>query len=149
MTDPMSLQGVRIRALAGSAGSVISRETLFEFEQTGDLFSARYRGGEIAEGYLIGRRHAGGALEFRFVQADRTARIDAGVSTGVLGRLSDGRLQLVESFQWTTRREAGRNVLEEVRGQGGAEGKDGARVSGGRARRGEPPVKRQPQAGPQ
>lgn len=149
MTDPMSLQGVRMRALAGSASSVISGETLFEFEQTGDLFSARYRGGEIAEGYLIGRRHAGGALEFRYVQADRTARIDAGESTGVLDRLSDGRLQLVESFQWTTRPEAGRNVLEEVRGQGGAEGKDGAWVSGGPARRGETPMKRQPQAGPQ
>lgn len=104
-----------MRALAGSAGSVISGDTLFEFEQTGDLFSARYRGGEIADGYLIGRRHAGGVLEFRYVQADRTAHIDAGESTGVLDRQPDGRLQLVENFQWITRPGAGRNVLEEVR----------------------------------
>lgn len=115
MTHPISLQGVRMRAIAGSAGSVVSGETLFEFEQTGDLFSARYRGGEIADGYLIGKLHAGGGLRFRYVQADRAGRIDAGESTGVLDRLPDGRLQLVENFQWNTRPQAGRNVLEEVR----------------------------------
>ncbi len=79
------------------------------------MFSARYRGGEISDGYLIGRRHAGIWLAFRYVQADRTARIDAGVSTGVLDRLPDGRLQLVESYQWITRPGAGRHVLEAVR----------------------------------
>ncbi len=109
-----------MRAVSGAAGSVVSGETLFEFEQTGDLFSARYRGGEIADGYLIGRRHAGGVLEFRYVQADFTTRIDAGNSTGVLYRQPDGRLQLVENFQWITRPGAGRNILEEVCEQGGA-----------------------------
>lgn len=114
MTGPISLHGVRMRPVAGSEAAAVSAETLFEFEQTGDLFSARYRGGEIADGYLIGRLQTSGALWFRYVQADRSGRIDAGASTGAVNRLPDGRRQLVENFRWATRPEAGRNVLEEV-----------------------------------
>ncbi len=65
MIEALSLYGVRMRAVSGSEGAAVSAETLFEFEQTGDLFSARYRGGEIADGYLIGKLHSGGELEFR------------------------------------------------------------------------------------
>lgn len=114
MTELLSLHGVRMRAVAGTETAIVSAETLFEFEQDGDLFSARYRGGKIADGYLIGKLHPSGELEFRYVQADSSGRIDAGVSTGVLVRLFDGRLQLVENFQWTTRPESGRNVFEGV-----------------------------------
>ncbi len=114
MTASLCLHGVRMRAVSGSEVAAVSAETLFEFEQTGDLFSARYRGGEVVDGYLIGKAHSGGELEFRYVQADRRGRIDAGASTGTLNCLPDGRLQLVENFQWATRPEVGQNVFEEV-----------------------------------
>ncbi|MEQ1808993.1 MAG: hypothetical protein ABL889_03635 [Terricaulis sp.] len=114
VTQSLSLHGVRMRPVAGSEAAAASAETLFEFEQAGDIFSARYRGGEIADGYLIGKLYPGGELEFRYVQANRCGRIDAGVSTGVLIRLPDGRLQVVENFQWSTRPESGQNFFEEV-----------------------------------
>lgn len=106
--------------VSSGEAAVVSSETRFEFEQTGDLFSARYRGGAIVDGYLIGKLHSDGGLEFRYVQAERNGRIDAGASTGELSCLLDGRLQLVENFQWSTRPESGRNVFEEVceRGNG-------------------------------
>ncbi len=103
-----------MRAVSSGEAAVVSTETLFEFEQTGDVFSARYRGGTIADGYLVGKLRSDGGLEFRYVQVERSGRIDAGASTGELSRLLDGRLQLVENFQWSTRPESGRNVFEEV-----------------------------------
>lgn len=114
VTDPPSLHGVRMRVTSGAEAAAVSSDTVFEFEQTGNIFSARYRGGQIADGYLIGIFLSDGKLEFRYVQADRNGRIDAGVSTGALTRLPDGRLRLVENFRWSTRPESGQNVFEEA-----------------------------------
>lgn len=108
-----SLHGVKMRAIESTEGAAISAETLFEFEQVGSRFSARYRGGAIADGFLLGSLLGGGALIFRYVQADHDGNLDAGVSTGSVSRLADGRLRLVENFQWLTRAEEGQNVLEE------------------------------------
>lgn len=115
----ISLDGIRMRAFS-SEGEVDS-ETILRFEQIGAVFSARYRGGAIVDGYLIGRFAEGGAVSFRYVQADANGRVDQGVSTGFVTRLEDGRLQLTEDFQWITRKGAGRNIFVEERkpaGQG-------------------------------
>ena len=40
--------------------------------------------------------------------------VDAGVSEGTVERTSDGRLRLVEHFQWITRPESGVNIFEEI-----------------------------------
>ena len=113
-TTTLSLDGVRMQPKALSEVGVISAETELIFEQVGDVFSARYRGGSIIDGYLIGKLQADGHLHFRYVQADRLGNLDAGASTGKLIRLSDGRLRLCENFQWITRPESGRNVFEEL-----------------------------------
>jgi hypothetical protein len=96
------------------AGGAVSAATAFVFEQLDGVVSARYRGGAIVDGYLIGHL-AGASLHFRYVQADGNGRLDAGVSDGTIERLADGRLRLVERFKWITRPGGGTNVFEEVR----------------------------------
>lgn len=108
------LAGVRMTVSDSGAHSVVSTSTVLTFEQQGNVVSARYRGGEIIDGYLIGQLE-GWSLRFRYVQADRSGRLDAGVSEGVLDRLPDGRLRLVEHYQWLTRSESGTNIFEEIR----------------------------------
>ena len=108
-----SLDGVRMAGAATDSSGVVSGETIFTFEQTGDVVSARYRGGDIIDGYLIGQL-SGANLHFRYVQADGSGALDAGVSNGELERLSDGRLRLVEHFQWITRQGSGTNVFEQI-----------------------------------
>jgi hypothetical protein len=110
----LSLGGVIMRTVSGDAAGVVSADTELVFEQEGDTFSSRYRGGKVIDGYLIGRLLADGSLEFRYVQADTDGNLDAGHSTGFLARLPDGRLRLTENFQWTTRPQRGQNVFEEV-----------------------------------
>jgi hypothetical protein len=109
-----SLDGVTMRTVSGDAAGVVASDTEFVFEQTGDVFSSRYRGGDVIDGYLIGRLCDDGSLAFRYVQADSNGNLDAGQSTGFLTRLADGRLRLTENFQWATRPQSGQNVFEEV-----------------------------------
>ena len=105
--------GIRMRTASTATSGVVSGDTILVFEQTGDVVSARYRGGAIIDGYLIGRLE-GATLKFRYVQADTGGNLDAGVSTGMIERIGDGRLRLTEHFQWLTRPESGTNVFEEI-----------------------------------
>lgn len=114
--DRLDLDGVRMTVSTSGAHSVVNASTVLTFEQQGNVVSARYRGGEIVDGYLIGHLE-GWSLLFRYVQADLSGRLDAGVSEGVLDRLADGRLRLVEHYQWLTRPEHGTNTFEEIRSQ--------------------------------
>ena len=106
-----------MRVVSGSTSGEISTDTVFEFEQTEDVFSARYVGGQIIDGYLIGRLQHGYQGTFRYVQADSSGNLDSGVSSVTLIRLPDGRLRMVENFQWLTRDASGTNVLEEIEQQ--------------------------------
>jgi hypothetical protein len=112
MSD-LNFHGRRMRVAATDAGGVVSSETIVLFEQVDNVVSARYRGGAIVDGYLIGLYEAP-ALQFRYVQADIHGNLDAGVSTGTIERLPDGRLRLIEQFQWLTRNGHGTNIFEEI-----------------------------------
>lgn len=107
------LNGVRMTVSNAGAHSVVNALTTLTFAQQGNVVSARYSGGEIVDGYLIGHL-SGWSFRFRYVQADRGGQLDCGVSDGVFDRLADGRLRLVEHYQWLTRPERGTNSFEEI-----------------------------------
>jgi hypothetical protein len=120
MTFP-SLHGRRMQVTSTDSGGVVSGETILEFEQTGEVVSARYRGGTIVDGYLIGELDpTGTSLRFCYVQADLRGHVDAGSSIGTIDEMQDGRLRLIEVFQWFTRPGRGTNVFEEIRDTGEA-----------------------------
>jgi hypothetical protein len=108
------LDGVRMRIALTDPLGVVSGETTLTFQQAGDVVSAHYAGGTIVAGYLVGRFDATGALRFCYAQTDLAGRLDAGMSTGTLERLPEGRLRLIEQFQWLTRPGSGTNVFEEI-----------------------------------
>jgi hypothetical protein len=111
----LSLDGVEMRAVDHLSEGLITAATLFTFAESDAVVSARYAGGRIVLGYLIGKRTADG-IEFSYVKMDVTGRIDTGQSRCDLTRLPDRRLRLVEHFKWASREGEGVNVLEEVRG---------------------------------
>ncbi len=111
----ISLHGMRMNVISSAKGGVVSSETVFEFEQKQAVVSARYRGGQIIDGYLIGRIE-GGILDFRYVQTDDQGNLDSGRSWAEFDRSEDGRLRLVEHFQWATRPGGGTNIFEEISG---------------------------------
>jgi hypothetical protein len=109
-----SLDGIEMRPVDALSEGRITSATLFTFNEADTVVSARYSGGWIVLGYLIGKRTPAG-IEFSYVQADVSGGIDTGRSSCDLNVLSDGRLRLVEHFRWETREGAGVNVMEEAK----------------------------------
>jgi hypothetical protein len=57
-------------------------------------------------------------MHFCYVQVDLHRGVDAGSSTGTIEQMQDGRLRLIEDFQWFSRSGRGINVFEEIRDTG-------------------------------
>lgn len=113
MEKPISLDGIQMRVVSTAEGGEVNTETLFSFAQDGSVVSARYAGGRVRLGYLVGTNSADG-LSFRYAQVDRDNRLDGGYSVCELSRMADGRIRLLEHFRWESREGTGTNVFEEI-----------------------------------
>jgi hypothetical protein len=112
-TESCNVDGRRLRIVSTDPSGVVTAETVLTLTQLADVVTGHYEGGAIVAGFLVGRLDAVGVLHFCYAQTDRHGSIDSGISTGILERTPDGRLRLLEHFQWLTRPERGWNVFEE------------------------------------
>jgi hypothetical protein len=111
--ESLSLDGVCMRPVAATGHGEVDRETLFSFSQQGPVVSARYSGGAVQLGFLIGTLSED-RLAWRYVQADQAGRLDGGHALCELLRLPDRRVRLTEHFSWDSREGSGSNVLEQI-----------------------------------
>lgn len=110
------LDGRTFRATANEGGDVGS-ETAFEFQEDDGLVWARYAGGSVRLGFLVGLR-AGDELFVRYAQVTTEGGTATGHSEDRVEVLDDGRVRLHESWAWDSREGSGTSVLEEVVEQG-------------------------------
>ena len=108
-----TLDSVRMRVVAVGSTDGIDSDTVFTFHQLGTNVWAEYRGGNIAQGFLVGALDSS-ALAFDYIQLTCSGRRDKGASRCELTLSEDGRWRLTERFQWASRDEQGVNVLEEI-----------------------------------
>jgi hypothetical protein len=92
---------------------VVDADTLFTFAQDGKVVSAQYAGGKVRQGFLVGVL-ASGELWFRYAQLDVDGHLDGGSSRCEISRTPDGKLRLLEHFQWESREGSGTNIFEEL-----------------------------------
>jgi hypothetical protein len=109
----VDLDRVKMFVSSTAANGVVSGETCLDFSQRGERVWARYSGGKVSRGWLVGRWIAN-SLRFRYVQIEELRTIHAGRSTCDVQRLSDGRLRLIEHFAWSTRSGSGINIFDEL-----------------------------------
>jgi hypothetical protein len=109
----VSLDRLTMFVSTTAATGVVSGETRLNFEQRGERVWARYAGGKVVHGWLVGRWIAN-SLHFRYAQIEDPHTIHAGHSTCDVQRLPDGRLRLIEHFAWSTRVGSGMNVFDEL-----------------------------------
>jgi hypothetical protein len=108
----MNLDGLTMYVSSTAANGVVDTATRLYFRQSGDRVIARYDGGNVARGLLIGRCGAG-RLVFRYAQRERDGTIQGGRSECEVTEQA-GRKRIVEHFTWSTRAGAGTNVFDEV-----------------------------------
>jgi hypothetical protein len=110
-----SLDGAVMRVVRAASNARIGPDTVFCFALEGPWLSARYGGGAVAEGWLVGVLDpATSRARFRYLQVSVDGEVEAGESTAELARSENGRWQLTEHFTWSSGGGSGTNQLQEA-----------------------------------
>ena len=89
-------------------------ETVFEYHEEDGVVWARYEGGPVRLGFLVGKRD-GDRLDFRYSQLNEEGETSNGRCSTRLSVLPDGRVRLDQDWAWESRPGAGRDAIEERR----------------------------------
>jgi len=109
-----SLEGRIFRVAVTAAQGEANEATVFEYHEEDGLIWARYEGGTVRLGYLVGTRH-GSRLEFRYSQLNVSGETSNGRCSTTVSVLPDGRLRMEEDWEWESKPGAGTSAIEEVR----------------------------------
>ena len=108
-----NFNNVRMTVVKTAKTGVVNKETVFTFQQADNIVSAEYEGGGVVKGYLVGKL-TGEELQFRYCQLGSAEDLDGGLSNCIVSTTPDGRLRIIERFQWESRGDAGENIFEEI-----------------------------------
>lgn len=108
-----SLDGRRFASPAQVEGGDVGADTVFEYTQDGAVVWARYAGGAVRLGFLVGTR-TGDTLDLRYSHVDRHGATANGHCRSAIVVLDDGRLRLDETWEWESRPGSGTSTLEEL-----------------------------------
>ena len=108
-----SLEGRRFRGSEMSDEGEAGTATVFEYHEEGDLIWARYAGGAVRLGFLVGTRD-GDRLDFRYSQLNERGETSNGHCLTTISTLPDGRLRLSEEWDWESKPGSGTSVEDEV-----------------------------------
>jgi hypothetical protein len=105
----------KFRPVANTDNGETSEETVFLYQQTGNILSAAYSGGKIVQGHLIGLVDEAGNIDMRYHQVNGDGVLMTGKCHSRPEQLPDGRIRLHETWQWTSGDHShGESVIEEV-----------------------------------
>jgi hypothetical protein len=92
-----------------------SSETIFKYQQTGNILTCTYAGGRIKVGHLIGLLDDDGNIDIRYHQVNDKGELMTGICHSRPEVLANGKIRLHESWQWTSGdRSEGASMLEEA-----------------------------------
>ena len=111
----MHYHNKRFRAVSNSPNGETSEETTFIYQQRGNILTAKYAGGSIVGGHLIGLVDEQGNIDMRYHQVNRKGELMTGICHSRPEILENGKIRLHETWQWTSGdRSRGTSVVEEV-----------------------------------
>lgn len=103
------------RPTLNSENGETSEETIFHYLQQGNILTSTYFGGKVKQGHLIGLVDENGIIDMRYHQVNAQGELMTGVCRSVPELLSNGKIRLHETWQWTSGdRSAGNSVLDEI-----------------------------------
>jgi hypothetical protein len=108
-----SLDGRVFRVAEMGAAGEASAETVFEYHEDNGVVWARYHGGAVRLGFLVGTRH-GDRLDFRYSQLNENGETSNGRCSTTLSVLPDGRVRLSEVWAWESKPGSGTSAAEEA-----------------------------------
>lgn len=100
-------------AVRTAPNGVVNKHTAFAFRQFDERVLASYAGGKVKRGMLVGGVRENKLL-FSYAQEDMEGQVQGGTSECDIKLLADGRIQLLEYFDWPGGK--GLNIIEESPG---------------------------------
>lgn len=111
----INYNGKRFSPVSNTDNGEVDAETVFEYKQQGNVLSCQYSGNSILQGHLIGLVADDGQIDMRYHQVNTQGILMTGTCQSTPEILTDGRIRLHESWQWTSGDGSkGSSVLEEV-----------------------------------
>ncbi len=108
------------RSVMNTSNGEVSSETTFHYHQQGRIVWAEYAGGAIAKGFLIATVRDDDSLDMRYQHVNAQGELMTGRCHSTPEHLPDGRLRLIERWQWTSGEStpgdnsSGESTVEEV-----------------------------------
>lgn len=106
------------RAVETQGDGDVGGDTLFRYEQRGDMLMGTYSGGEVEWGTLVGTVRSDGSLTFLYQHRTKAGKLRSGRCESKPEILKSGRIRLHERWQWHGRGGTpgafGQSVIEEV-----------------------------------
>lgn len=107
--------GRLFRVVESSGSSQTTSETIFRYQQKGDMLTGQYSGGGIQFGQIIGLVDARGHISMRYQHLTDDNILMTGKCRSRPEELDNGKLRLHERWQWTCGdRSKGTSILEEM-----------------------------------
>nr|WP_263326837.1 n-acetylglutamate synthase [Neobacillus sp. Marseille-Q6967] len=111
----INYHGRRFVSVENTDNGEVSSQTIFEYQQNGNIISATYSGGEIIKGMLVGVIKEDGCLQFRYNHVNHQNEIRGGECNSTPKILPDGRIRLYEKWRWLdSEATEGHSIIEEV-----------------------------------
>lgn len=105
----------KFRPVSNTENAETSEETVFHYQQAGNLLSCSYAGGKIKQGHLIGLVDEGGNIDMRYHQVNMAGELMTGICRSTPEKMPNGKIRLHERWRWTSGdQSAGESVLEEI-----------------------------------
>lgn len=109
-----SLDGRTFTDVTANHAGDVGGDTVFEYHEEPDrTIWARYAGGSVRLGFLIGTRMSD-TLDFRYSHVTTSAKTANGHCRSTVRELPDGRLRLHETWRWESQDGNGTSVVEEI-----------------------------------
>ena len=89
----MNYNGKRFRPAQQSANSETSQDTVFLYQQQGNILTASYTGGNVVQGQLIGLVDPEGKIDMRYHQINDAGKLMTGTCSSTPELLPGGKLR--------------------------------------------------------
>jgi hypothetical protein len=111
----MNYHNKTFRSVSNTPNGVVSGETIFYYQQSGNIVTAIYSGGGVLAGHLIAIVDQDGVLDMRYHHVNDQGVLQTGICKSIPEILPDGRIRMQETWQWTSGDgSSGESILEEI-----------------------------------
>jgi hypothetical protein len=91
----------KFKALSNSENGEVSEDTVFHYHQDMELIWADYSGGNVINGFLVGKIQGTNNLEFVYQHVNSKMEIMTGKCSSKASKDNAGKIVLEEEWQWT------------------------------------------------